>query len=158
MRIHSFMRSSRRKGGLRRSRVLCGVADSVFALHKDMIVQTHSNSSKKVWAEDNGLRYQIDELENGMPGVAPGMPESTNFERDLIADIKRMHDTDGMTFRKIAEELDVSKSEAHRLYKQWTPEIEEEITKYRDELSTKSRAPSRPRHLALHRRPDHIRL
>lgn len=115
--------------GLRRSRVLCDVADSVFALYEGKVVQTRSRSGEKVWTQHNQLRYRIEELDNGMLGMILEPPEVDLSQREQIAGIKRMHDHGKMTFRQIAAEIGISKSQAQRLFTQWTPEIEEAVMK-----------------------------
>lgn len=114
--------------GLRRSRVLCGVADSVFALYDGCVVQTRSRLGEKVWTLANKLRYTITELESGLLGMEFEPPKTDFKTRGDIVDIKRMHEEEEMTFREIAAELDISKSQAQRLYAQWTPEIEADVT------------------------------
>ncbi len=118
--------------GLRRSRVLCGVADSVFALYDGCVVQTRSRLGEKVWTLANKLRYTIAELDSGLPGMEFTPPKvDLRTSRDIV-EIKEMHDDEEMTFREIAEELRISKSQAQRLYAQWTPQMAEE-QKQRDE-------------------------
>ena len=117
--------------GLRRSRVLCGVADSVFALYDGQVIQTRSRSGEKVWTEKNKLRYRIEELDDGMLGMVLEPPEIDDETIEQIVEIKRMHDRGGKTFRQIAAEIEISKSQAQRLYSQWTSEIEASVTERR---------------------------
>ena len=113
--------------GLRRSRVLCGLADSVFALYDGCIVQTRSRSGEKIWTLANKLRYTIAELDSGLLGMEFEPPKMDLRTRREIVDIKEMRDEEEMTFREIAAELKISKSQAHRLYRLWTPEIQAEL-------------------------------
>lgn len=117
--------------GLRRSRILCGVADSVFALYDGKVIQTRSRSGEKVWTAKNKLCCRIEELEDGMLGMVLEPPEIDHATREQIVDIKRMHDTDGMTFRQIAAQIEISKSQAQRLYSQCTPKMDASVTKMR---------------------------
>lgn len=119
---------------LKRSRVLSGVADSVFAIGRTgnegddlrCIIQTRSRNSSILWKEHNAPTAQITRLENGMLGFrfddrfAPRMDPET---RRLICRIRSMREA-GSTYRAIAEELGISKSQAARLYKRWTPAMD----------------------------------
>ena len=66
-----------------------------------------------------------------MLGMVLEPPEIDHGTLEQIVDIKRMHDTDGMTFRQIAAEIEISKSQAQRLYTQWTPEMDANVTEMR---------------------------
>jgi hypothetical protein len=63
------------------------------------------------------------------------LPEMDRERRDMVLEIKEMHDEDGMTFREIAVELDISKSHAQRLYTEWRPDLARAV-----ELERKNRA------------------
>lgn len=131
--------------GLRRSQVLCGVADSVFALHDGLIIQTRTRSEELVWTKKNPLRFSIEDLPNGLLGMEFAVPEVSAELSEQIVEIKEMHDDERkMTFREIAAELGISRSYAQKLYSSWTPAIgrkiaeqrmkEDEETAYWDEL------------------------
>jgi KaiC/GvpD/RAD55 family RecA-like ATPase len=119
---------------LKRSRVLSSVADSVFAIgdgSRDCdtgrcIIQTRSRNSPIFWKAHNAPTAHITRLENGMLGFrfderfSPRIDEET---RRLICRIRSMRET-GSTYRAIAEELGVSKTQAARLYKKWTPAMD----------------------------------
>lgn len=121
--------------GLRRSRVLCGIADSVFALYEGKVVQTRVRSGERVWTLQNTLRYRIEDLANGLLGLVLEPPEISYALREKIVDIKRLHDTYKQTFRRIGAKLGISKSQAQRLYSRWTPEIDSEVTAKRNEIA-----------------------
>lgn len=121
--------------GLRRSRVLCGVADSVFALgfsgsraagaDKRVLVQTRSRSGEVEWTHEHAAVGAIERRDDGFLAMEFAAPQVNAERREMIIDIKQMHDEDKLTFREIAEELDISKSHAQRLYAEWRPEFEE---------------------------------
>lgn len=118
---------------LGRSRVLCGVADSVFAIGSQMnktydryIIQRRSRGAAMFWTERNGPVARIERLESGMLGfVFDGRFEAKmdDAEVQLIRRIRSMYDA-GRTFRGIAETLDISKTRVYRLYRKWTPAME----------------------------------
>ena len=58
----------------------------------------------------NELCYWIEELDSGMLGMVLEPPEIDRETRRQIVDIKRMHDTDKMTFRQIAAEIEPATS------------------------------------------------
>ncbi len=121
---------------LKRSRILCSVADSVFAIgdaSRDCdaarcIVQTRSRNSSVFWKEHNAPTGHITRLENGMLGFrfderfTPRIDAET---RRLICRIRSMREA-GTTYRAIAKELRISKTQAARLYKKWTPALGED--------------------------------
>jgi len=117
--------------GLRRSRVLCGVSDSVFAIYNGKVIQTRTRTDELVWNQRNLLGCRIANLESGLLGMEFELPEIDDHVREQIFDIKHFHDDEKMTFRAIEDKLGISKSQAERLYKQWTPELEETVSEKR---------------------------
>lgn len=118
---------------LRRSRVLCGIADSVFGLgfsttpasSSREIVQTRSRSGEIVWTNRDPMRCAIVELDNGMLGMKFKTPELDEERVDLICRIRELHKAEGKSFREIAEELEISKSTAARLYGMWNEALQQ---------------------------------
>ena len=117
--------------GLRRSQVLCGVADSVFALHGDRIIQTRTRSERLVWTKKNPLRFTIEDLSNGLLGMEFALPKVSSDLGEDIVEIKEMHDERKMTFREIADEFGISRSYAQKLYSHWTPRIGRAVAEQR---------------------------
>jgi hypothetical protein len=113
---------------LRRSRILCSVADSVFAIgcepngHR-YIIQTRQRNAPILWNPRNAPVGVITRPENGLLGILfderfePRMDEETRL---LICRVRAMRDG-GATYRDIAKALEISKTRAVRLYKKWTP-------------------------------------
>lgn len=119
---------------LMRSRILCDVADSVFAVGYDphhenqrLLVQLRSWSAPLRWtwrnapvaviarpADDGFLQFFFDER---------FIPRLSDNGRQLIQDIKCRRDA-GAGYREIADELGISKTRAHRLRKLWTPDMQ----------------------------------
>ena len=117
-----------------RSRVLCGVADGVFALGPradggdgQCLVQLRSRNANIFWTERNAPVGNIERLENGMLGFRfdkrfrPYIDDATF---DLINRIRAMRET-GKAFKAIAEELGISKTRAFELNGKWIPSMEE---------------------------------
>src|SRR6185369_7106975 len=115
---------------LRRSRVLCSAASSVFAIgqaprdpDKRYIIQTRCKSAPILWTTANAPICRISRADTGFIGCdfderfAPRMDDEM---RGLICRIKSMHESD-MTYREIAEELGISRSQVGRLLKKWNP-------------------------------------
>jgi hypothetical protein len=115
---------------LKRSRVLCGAADSVFAIGRHpqsprdcYIVQTRSACAPVFWTEQNAPVCRASQDESGFlrfvfdERFKPWMCEN---DRRLICRVKALRDI-GRTYREIERELGISKSQAARLYKKWTP-------------------------------------
>jgi KaiC/GvpD/RAD55 family RecA-like ATPase len=106
------------------SRVLCTVADSVFALSpwnagQCRVMQTRSRSSAIVWTAQIAPIAKIMRLKGGMLGFQFDerfIPEFSPGENDLALEIKARHEI-GKTYRQIAEELGISKTRAQRLHK-----------------------------------------
>jgi hypothetical protein len=125
---------------LGRSRVLCSVADSVFAIcrypHGAYFVQTRSRNSAIGWTVHNAPTGRITRLETGLLGFefderfSPRIDDETKY---LIHRVKSMRD-DGATYRAIALELGISKSRAAVLFKKWTPAMGEEFAVGREQL------------------------
>ena len=117
-----FDRSPER--ALRRSQVLCSVADSTFALlappdaekGRRNLVQTRSRSDELIWTAANPLPCFLERLPNGLTGFRFDPPAIDKELQEKIAAIKQMHDRAGKTFRTIAAELNISKSQAQRLH------------------------------------------
>jgi hypothetical protein len=117
---------------LRRSRVLCGIADSVFAIASTtpetrVIVQTRSRSGELVWTHSRPLWGELKTLENGLLGLelTEDVEDVGLSGDDRIREVKRLHDEEEKTFRQIASELGISKSTAQRLYSEWHPGLVE---------------------------------
>lgn len=109
---------------LRRSQILCSVADSTFALtvppdadkgRRDL-VQTRSLSDELIWTAASPLPCTLTQLDGGLTGFRFDPPEIDKELNEKIAAIKQMHDHEGKTFRAIAAELGISKSQAQRLH------------------------------------------
>jgi len=118
------------EGDLKRSRVVCTVADSVFAIGRDAedryLVQTRSRSAAISWTEKNAPVGRIKMKESALLGFefderfAPKIDEET---RAVIGQINSLH-VAGRSYRAIAAELGISKSQAHRLHAKWTPSMQ----------------------------------
>ncbi|MFL6466584.1 MAG: hypothetical protein ACJ72Z_01360, partial [Pyrinomonadaceae bacterium] len=118
---------------LGRSRILCTVADSVFAIGRTRhsedgryIIQRRSRSAKVFWNVRNAPVATIKHLESHMLGFEFDerfSPELDQEKLDLILTVKMMHD-EGASFRDIGEMLGISKSYAYVAYRKWTPAME----------------------------------
>ena len=117
-----------------RSRVLCGVADSVFALgpgadgeDEQCLVQLRSRNATVFWTERSAPAGSVERLETGLLGFRfdkrfrPYIDDATF---DLINRIRAMRET-GTTFKAIAAELGISKTRAFDLNGKWIPSMEE---------------------------------
>ncbi|MBX7062706.1 MAG: AAA family ATPase [Pyrinomonadaceae bacterium] len=118
---------------LRRGRVLCNYADSVFTIDGldetdlRMIVQTRSSGGDRFWTENNRLYGRVSQMASGLLGlVFPNCDPKKNGLPDQILRIKELRDENKMTFRDIAEYLELSKSAVHRLYSMWKPDMDED--------------------------------
>jgi KaiC/GvpD/RAD55 family RecA-like ATPase len=117
---------------LGRSRVLCSVADSVFAIcrypHGAYFVQTRSRNSAIGWTVHNAPTGRITRLETGLLGFKFDERFSPRMDEEAKRLIRRVYSMreGGATYREIAEELGISKSRAAVLFKKWTPTIGEE--------------------------------
>lgn len=133
------------EAALRRGRVLCNYADSVFTIDSldemdlRMIVQTRSSGGARFWTENNRLYGRVSQMASGLLGlVFPNCDPKKNGLPDQILRIKELRDENKMTFRDIAEYLELSKSSVHRLYSMWKPdmvdvEVEEDDEAYKVE-------------------------
>jgi hypothetical protein len=115
---------------LMRSRVLCTVADSVFAIGRKRrpegarsIVQTRSRAAKLSWTGRDAPECEIKRLENGMLAFEFDDRFEPEIDDKTLALVRSIHSrhSDGASFRLIGSELGISKSGAHKLYKRWKP-------------------------------------
>ncbi len=132
---------------LKRSSVLCGVADSVFAIGRGRadwryVIQTRSRNAPVQWTVHNAPSAQIARAENGWPGfafderfAAPIDPQT----RDAICRVRAMRQA-GKTWRAISAELGIPKTRAVRLFQKWTPEMGEEefVAEYAEPSATEA--------------------
>lgn len=113
---------------LRRSRVLCGVADSVFAIgfgnnkERRNVAQMRSRSGELMWTVSRPATCFVDRLENGLLGMDFALAEVDEDRKRRIREVREMHDDEKKSFREIAVELEISKTTAQRLYAEWRPE------------------------------------
>lgn len=124
---------------LKRSRVLCDVADSVFGIGhhphytgSQYVQQTRSRTAPIYWDSTAPPRFTIQHTEDGFIGPKFDERFAERLDEDearLIYRIKQLND-DGLSIRQIADALDTSKSRIERLLKKWTPDLE----RYFDEL------------------------
>ena len=116
---------------LRRTRILCTHADSVFAISSvgdstmRHLVQTRSQASDLAWTHRSPAHFRLVAHDDGFVGFDFVEPAITPEQRHLICEIKRMR-LDKMTFRAIAERLGLSKSTVARLYAKWTTALSSE--------------------------------
>lgn len=112
---------------LRRSRVLCSVADSVihFERRRGSERRLTLTRSQSPGAEGEILNCELTDLEAGLPGFAfdGGRPALDEKERQRVMRVKEMRDA-GQSFLKIGTELGVSKETARRLFYKWTPDLD----------------------------------
>ena len=140
-----------RETDLKRSRVLCRAADSVFAIGRHprsasdcYLVQTRSACAPIFWTEENAPVCRASQDESGFlrfvfdERFAPRMSES---ERLLICRVKALR-VGGLTYREVEKELGVSKSQAARLYKKWTPAMGEDSGQWSVDSGQKSQSES----------------
>ncbi|HMM78471.1 MAG TPA: AAA family ATPase [Pyrinomonadaceae bacterium] len=120
------------EAALRRGRVFCNYADSVFTIDGldetdfRMIVQTRSSGGDRFWTENNRLYARVSHSASGLLGlVFPSCDRKKNGLPDQILRIKELRDENKMTFRDIAEYLELSKSSVHRLYSMWKPDMDD---------------------------------
>lgn len=119
---------------LRRSRVLCGVADSVFAIGRlergDLkLVQFRSQGSEVVWGSKNPVGCMIRRRQNGLLSFVfdERFAKKLDPERCGMIHFASMCRANGFKYRDIAKVMNISKSRAKRLVKAWTPAITEEV-------------------------------
>jgi hypothetical protein len=118
---------------LGRSRILCNLADSVFAIGRNpnsrrgaFLIQTRSRSGPVVWTTDNAPLCHIKKFEDGLLGFAFDdrfSPHLDDERRLLICRVHRLKEL-GCTLAEISELLSISPSMAQRLNKKWTPSME----------------------------------
>lgn len=121
---------------MKRSRVLCDAADSVFAIgvhagNKQFryLIQTRSQSAAIKWDVSNGPVCSIKRSEDGFLGMSFDerfVAEIDEKTRKLICEIKWRRDA-GASYLSIAEELGIAKSTAFRLHKKWTAALEKDL-------------------------------
>jgi hypothetical protein len=121
---------------LGRSRMLCSVADSVFAIGRGLdrpedfyLIQTGSRSSAVEWTEEYAPTATLGRTDSGL--LAFEFDDRFTKESDpetlqRIREVKRLADTEGKSFRQIAPILGISKSWACKLHKRWTPTMSRE--------------------------------
>ncbi len=120
---------------LGRSRVLCTVADSVFAIGRGLkrtddhyFVQTRLRTGPIFWTLQNAPVAQLRRMPTGLLAFQFDERFSENFDekkRRLICEVARLAEVEGKTFREIAALLGISKSWACTLYKRWTPAMDD---------------------------------
>ena len=123
-----------RMGDMGRSRVLCGVADSVIALGpgagdvgEQCLVQLRVRNGTIFWKEGRAPAGRVERLENGLLGFRfdkrfhPYIDKAT---LELINRIRAMRQR-SKTFKAIAAELGISKTRAFDLNNKWIPSMDE---------------------------------
>jgi len=115
---------------LKRSRIMCSVADSVFSLGRKRmpegarrLMQTRTSGAELVWNHKNAPEGNIKKLETGMLGFEFDDRFSEAIDdhlRELIMCVDEMRER-GESYRKIEEVYGISKSYAHSLHKKWGP-------------------------------------
>ena len=112
---------------LGRSRVLCTVADSVFAIGRGLkcggdyyLIQTRVRNAPIFWTERNAPIAQVRRSKTGL--LALKFDERFTEVSDekklrLICEISRLVEVEGKGCRKVAAELGISKTWAATLYK-----------------------------------------
>lgn len=117
---------------LRRRRILCAYADSVFALSALRgsplyhLVQTRSQAGEIAWPRTSPAHFRLTTGDDGLVGLDFVEVEMTEPQRRLVCRVKQLHDREAepMSFRGIAEHLGISKTTAARLYGRWRPSLE----------------------------------
>lgn len=123
---------------LGRSRVLCSVADSVFAIGRGLkhvgdhyFLQVRARNARIFWTVKNApmsfvyrtdaglLAFEFDERFSGC---------IDEKKRRLICEIVRLTEVEHKTFREIAAKLGISRSWACTLYQRWTPAMDEALS------------------------------
>lgn len=119
---------------LRRSRVLCNAADSVFAIGRlvrgDMrLIQFRSQGSAIVWGSCNPIGCMIRRRPNGLLGFVfdKRFARKLDPQRCRLIHFASLCRANGFTYRNIATVMGISKSHAERLVKAWTPAITDEV-------------------------------
>lgn len=115
---------------LRRTRILCAYADSVFALSAVQntvwrhLVQTRSQAGELAWTHRSPAHFKVSARDDGFVGFGFVADALCEEQQQLACQIKEMHDQGEHSFREIAESLGISKSTAARLYGKWKPAYE----------------------------------
>lgn len=121
-----------REHDLKRLRVICTVADSVFSLgvrrtmrRERRLMQTRSRSTELFWNDKNAPIATIRPLGSGILGFEFDSRFAPFIEERKLERIRNVHwrREAGQTFTEIAKELGISRTLAHRLSRQWTPSI-----------------------------------
>ncbi len=125
---------------LRRSRVLCDVADTVFGIGRhphfrgaNYVQHVRARTMPIEWDSTQPPRFVIQRSEDGFIGPKFDDRFAEQLDEDtarLIYRLKQLHDEDGLSIREIARQIGASKSRVERLLKKWTPDI----SRYFDEL------------------------
>ncbi|HLA95258.1 MAG TPA: AAA family ATPase [Pyrinomonadaceae bacterium] len=130
---------------LKRSRVMCSVADSAFSLGRrrmsvdSRLMQTRTTGAEIVWNQRNAPYGSIKQLSSGMLGFEFDERFSERVDdclRMMIICIDEMREQ-GKSYRKIEEAYGISRSYAHSLHKKWGPlakRLREEEAKDRPRL------------------------
>jgi len=112
---------------LRRTRVLCGYSDSVFAIEtapgagRRNLVQTRSQAGNLVWTHRRPAQFTIEGRDDGLIEFEVYRTQLTPAMCETITRIKKMRDA-GSPFRTIAKALKIPKSTVARLHSKWPPE------------------------------------
>lgn len=127
---HPYIRSRETaEHDLRRRRVLCAHADSVFSLSRventpwHHLVQTRAQSNEIAWTQRQPAHLRFTTREEGFPGFEFVAMPLTEQQRAMICRIRFLREC-GHKFRSIADQLDISKSKAERLFRKWNPSLE----------------------------------
>jgi len=118
---------------MQRSRILCEVADSVFAIGRNprspgnfYLTQTRSRSAPISWSTDNAPLCWIVRTEDGnmiFKFDKRFVPEIDEELREMICKVKWKRDA-GASYRCIADELNISKWKVGDLIKKWRPDLD----------------------------------
>jgi len=115
---------------LGRSRVLCGVADSVFAIGRrqngdSQIVQMRSRNAAPVWNVHNGPLCGIGLTDEMLLGFIFDGRFAERFSEETRQQIVKIHSMREakMTLKAIGEQLGISTTKALRLSRKWTPDM-----------------------------------
>lgn len=118
---------------LGRSRVLCTVADSVFAIGQNYrdaedryFIQTRLRRAPIFWTIKNAPVATIDRYKRRLLTFEFDDRFTDAFDekrRRLICEVVRLAEKEGKTFREIGAALGISKSWACTLYRRWIPSM-----------------------------------
>ena len=118
---------------LRRSRILCDVADSVIAMCQlpgtidSCIFQTRSRNARVHWTTVNSPVCRITRQDDGkfleMIFDDRFIARMSDEEIELVRAVKAARDA-GRPWAALAEELGISKTRATRLFEKWSPRME----------------------------------